>query len=317
MPEFITFGETMIRLSPSGNERLETAQQLQVHPGGAESNVAAALARLGKDAAWLSRLPDNELGRHVAQRLRGYGVDVDGVCWAEGERMGLYFAEFSQPPRPTRVRYDRLDSAFSRMTSDQLPLQIVQTAKWLHTTGITFGLTGACIETAYTLLTEARKAGLNISFDVNYRAALWSPEKAGAALAKVCMHADVVFVALRDAVALFGMDNDLHAAARQLYQQYGKTIIVSNSAAGAAGIDAAGLVECPAYPVTIVDRLVAGDSFAAGVICRLSEKASLLDALRFGAALAALKLTIPGDVALITRAEVETLLNSGGKSLVR
>jgi 2-dehydro-3-deoxygluconokinase len=318
MAEFITFGETMIRLSAPGSERIEQARCLEVHPGGAESNVAAGLARLGKSAAWLSRLPDTELGRLTAARLQMHGIDLDSVGWADqDERMGLYFVEFSQPPRPTRVRYDRADSAFSRMTPDELPLDAIRAAKWLHLTGITFGLTGSCVETAHALINEAKAARLTISFDVNYRAALWTPQQAGAALEVVCTQADVIFVALRDAVALFGMENDLYLAARQFHSRYGKTVIVTNGASGAVGIDHDGLVECAAYPVTMVDRLGAGDAFASGVICRLSEGAPLIDALRFGAALAALKLTIPGDVALVTRGEVEALLQSGEQALVR
>lgn len=322
MADFITFGETMIRLSTPGHERMEMAQTLDLHPGGAESNVATALARLGKQVAWLSRLPDNDLGRLVAGRLRAQGVDLAGVRWATGERMGLYFVEFGQPPRPTRVFYDRADSAFSHMTPVDLALPMVRAAKWLHLTGITFGLTGRCVETAHALLDEARRAGLTISFDVNYRAALWSPQKAGESLAPVCAQSDILIMALRDAVGLFGMPTHLQDAARQLYDQFqvegrAKTVIVTNGAAGAVGIDGGGLVDCEAYPVPIMERLGAGDSFTAGVICRLSEGAALVEALRFGAALAALKLTIPGDVALITRGEVEMLMKSGESALLR
>ncbi|GAB4548860.1 MAG: bifunctional 2-dehydro-3-deoxygluconokinase/2-dehydro-3-deoxygalactonoki nase [Anaerolineae bacterium] len=320
MAEFITFGETMLRLSAAGNQRLEAAQSFEVHPGGAESNVAAALARLGKSAAWISRLPDNELGRLTASRLRSYGIDLSGVSWSaaeQNERMGLYFVEFGAPPRPTRVRYDRADSAFSHMQPAELPLEMIRAAKWLHLTGITFGLLGNCTETARVLLSEARRADLIISFDVNYRAALWSPTTAGAALEPICEQAEVIFCALRDAVALFGMENHLRRATAGLHARFGKKVIVSNGSSGAAAMDAAGLVECPAFPVTIVDRVGAGDAFAAGVICRLSEGASLLDALRFGAAAAALKLTTVGDIALISRAEVEMVLRDNPPTLIR
>lgn len=320
MAEFITFGETMLRLSAAGNQRLEAAESFEVHPGGAESNVAAALARLGKPTAWISRLPDNELGRLTAARLRSYGIDLSGVSWSpaeQNERMGLYFVEFGAPPRPTRVRYDRANSAFSRMTPADLPLQLIGEAHWLHLTGITFGLQGNCTETAHALLSEARRADLTISFDVNYRAALWSPSAAGAALGPICGQADVIFCALRDAVALFGMENHLQRAAEGLFARFGKTIIISNGALGAAAIDASGFVECPAFQVTIVDRVGAGDAFAAGVICRLSEGASLLEALRFGTATAALKLTIVGDVALVTRTEVESVLGNNTQALIR
>ncbi len=315
--DFVTFGETMLRLSPPGVSRLEQVRSLDAAIGGSESNLAIALARLGKRSAWVSRLPANPLGALIENTIRQYGVDTGGVRWALGERLGLYFIEFGSAPRPTQVYYDRAGSAFSRMKPDELPTALIETSRWFHCSGITFGLSGSCIETTHAALAFARERGLTISFDVNYRARLWTPEAAGRALEPICRQADVILVALRDAQALFNAGPDARSAARSLFDRWGKTVALTCGAEGAVGCDANGLVEAPAFPVTIVDRIGAGDAFAAGVLCRISEGASLAEALQYGTAVAALKLTVAGDLALVTRAEVDELLRNRAGMLNR
>jgi 2-dehydro-3-deoxygluconokinase len=156
-----------------------------------------------------------------------------------------------------------------------------------------------------------------VSFDVNYRALLWSPEQAALALAPFCEAADVVIIAARDAQNLFGTSTDPDAAIRDLHNRWGGTVILTRSADGALGYDGSTLINCPSYESTFIDRFGVGDSFDAGLICRLVEGASLEESIRFGAAVAALKLTIPGDLALITRREVEDLITHGKLTMRR
>ncbi len=144
--DLITLGETMWRLSPPGRERLENTTTLDIHVGGAESNVAATLARVGKSVAWWARLPDNPAGRQVANTLRAQGVNTSGVRWSEG-RLGTYFVEFGGTPRPTQVIYDRADSTASQMTPDDFDWDMLHGTRWLHLTGITPALRSSCIET--------------------------------------------------------------------------------------------------------------------------------------------------------------------------
>lgn len=315
--DLLTLGESMLRLSPPGNMRLEQATQLDLFPAGAESNLAIALARLGKRAAWMSRLPDSPLGYLLANNLRQHGVDVSGIVWAAGERVGTYFVEFAAPPRSSRIWYDRAGSAASRMTPADLPLDKIAAARWLHLTGITPALSPSCAETVRAAMTHARDHGLTISFDVNYRALLWPPDVAGQALAPFCEQADYTLVAVRDAHSLFGATEDAETAARELQARFGGCVIITRGAEGSVACDGQTLVSGPGFETTIVDRVGAGDAFDAGVICRLLEGADLADALRFGAAVAALKMTIPGDVALISRAEVEDVLRGGKATLQR
>ena len=313
----MTFGECMIRLSPSGNERLEFATSLDVQIGGAESNVAINLARLGKRTGWFSRLPDNPLGRRVVNKLREMGVNTSGVVWHPDARMGTYFIEFGSDPRPIQVIYDRANSAASQLTVADLPTEQIQFARWLHLTGITAALSDSCREAIVDAIKIAKRRGVTISFDVNYRAKLWSPKEARRTVTQFCKDADVVFVAARDAVNLFGASGDFHDIARELQQLWGGTVVVSQGTDGICATDGGAVVTAKAFQVDIVDRVGAGDAMASGIICRLLEDASLQDALQFGSALAALKMTIPGDLALVSRAEVEALIDDESGSLNR
>lgn len=142
--EVVTIGEAMLRLSVPSGDRLDSAAAFEVHVGGAEANVAVALAALGRRVAWVSVLPDNSLGRRVAMTLRSYDVDIESVRWTEGARLGTYFVEMSEPPRPIRVLYDRAGSAASHMGSDDLPWPRIDEARVVHVSGITPALSASC-----------------------------------------------------------------------------------------------------------------------------------------------------------------------------
>lgn len=319
MPSYdlFTLGETMLRLAAPSPLRLAQNEQLTFSVGGAESNVAANLARLGKRVAWHSRLPNNPLGGAVAGELRRHGVLLDTLIWAEGERLGLYFVDYGHGVRPTQVWYDRADSAASRMTPQDLPFEAIAGARWLHLTGITPALSANCAETVQVAAAYAREHGLSISFDVNYRAKLWSPQQAAETLSPLCEVADYTFLAARDASGLWGIEGTGATIAQDLQTRWGGVVIVTQGEIGVAAFDGQDLSEAPAIPTQILDRIGAGDAFVSGVLCRLLESASLPDALKFGAALAALKLNIWGDIALVTRAEVEALLSQNSNELNR
>jgi 2-dehydro-3-deoxygluconokinase len=315
--DVVTLGETMLRLSPPGALRLEQASQLEMNFGGAEANVAVNLARLGKRVMWFSRLPDNPLGQQCAAALQKHGVDVSRVVWSPNERMGLYFVEYGQPPRAIRVWYDRANSAASHMTPNELPLDAIALARWLHLTGITPALSQNCAETVHAAIDFAAKNAVTISFDVNYRKLFWDAAACAATLEPLCQKAHYVILALRDAHSLWHVEGDAAQAAQTLQARWGGTVIVTWGDKGAAACDGQDSLTVPAVPTSIVDRLGAGDAFVSGVICQLLENAPLQDALRFGTAVAALKLGIVGDVAVITRQEVETLLQNIRRDLER
>lgn len=318
MYDLITLGETMLRLSPPPPLRIGQSSSLNLTFGGAESNVACNLARLGRMTSWWSRLPDNPLAHQLVAMLRYHGVDTQQVTFCEGERLGTYYIEYGTTPRGIQVWYDRANSAASKMQPRDLPSEWMQNARWLHLTGITPALSNDCNETCHTALDYAKASGSHISFDVNYRALLWKPHVAANVLESFCHQADTVFIARRDAQQLFGVIADsVQDVARTLQTRWGGTVIVTDGEVGSAGDNGTVSIHVPALSVPIVDRIGAGDAFASGVIDRLLDDAPLEEALQFGTAMASLKLSIAGDIAVVTRAEVLQALQPTSPTLRR
>lgn len=318
--DLITLGESMWRLSPPGFQRLDTTRSLDVQIGGAESNLAIGLARLGKKTAWWSRLPENPLGQHLAQTLTTFGVDVSGVSWEPNARLGTYFIEFGSAPRPTQVVYDRANSAASHMKPTDFDWSVLAESRRLHLTGITPALSVWCLETTHQAIREANAAGVEVSFDVNYRAKLWSWDECRPVMDRLASMCQLVIIAQRDARSLTQQpDASAEKLARDLHDRWkGATIVLTKGGEGALAYDGQAVYDVPAFKVpNVVDRIGAGDSFDAGLLCGLLDGLALPDALRFGHAVAAIKLTIPGDIALTSRAEVERLLAESSSDVQR
>ncbi len=318
--DFITLGETMVRLSPPNFERIAQTQSFDFQIGGAESNVAINLACLGFRTAWLSRMPENALGRKVVSVIASHGVDTAGVRFVPGERAGVYFIELAVPPRPNRVIYDRAGSAASRMSFADVDLDRIAASRWLHMTGITPALSESCLTMTAEVLRFAREHNLTVSFDVNYRALLWSPQDAGRALESMMGLCHYVFVAHRDAVALFGAPDEPHEAVGVLRRRFGcGTLVMTLGEAGAIAQTESQQVEVPqTFRVPqIVDRIGAGDAFDAGFMAAQCWGLGLEASLIYGHAMSALKLTIPGDLALFGKDELDQLVGGSGKASVR
>ncbi|MBW4436317.1 MAG: sugar kinase [Pleurocapsa minor GSE-CHR-MK-17-07R] len=304
-----SFGESMLRLSVPAGERLEAADSLRVETAGAESNVCAALAQLGWKTAWASRVPDNPLGRRIVNSLRELGVDTSLVAHVPGERLGLNFVEFSVPPRPTEVIYDRANSSAAAMSPDQLPWPDLLNTRLLHLTGITAALS----ESAFACVAEARKraaeAGVPVSFDINYRSRLWSVESARDGLLRLAQQADMLFCKLDDAQLLFGVAGDHKQIVRRLAGLFGVPMVVMTCGAhGVYGLQGDEVEHVPARKVTILDRIGAGDAMSAGVLHGWL-KGNFALGLRAGTTLAALALSQHGDMVRTHPAEFEALLD--------
>ena len=307
----------MWRLSPPGQERLEQTNTLDIHIGGAESNLAAALARLGKRVAWWSRLPENPVGRHVANAIRAQQVDVSGVRWGTG-RLGTYFVEFAPAPRATQVIYDRANSAASQMQPDDFDWGLLKQTRWLHLTGITPALSQSCLETVRHAIQEARAAGTAISFDLNYREKLWTAAQAAPILDELAAQCTLVISAKRDIQTVFQISGERETVMRRLHERWnGATVIVTAGSEGASAYAGEAVHHADVFSVPNPIRIGAGDAFDAGLLYALMEGKSLPEALTCGNALAALKLTIPGDIALITRQELETFLLNRSSEIAR
>lgn len=315
--DVLTLGETMWRMSAPSQMRLEQVTSLNVHVGGSESNTAAALSRLGKRTAWWSRLPDNPLGHHVAAALRAHGVDVDHVLYA-GARLGTYFVEYGSPPRPSQIVYDRAGSSASQMHPAEFPLSLLDQTRWLHLTGITPGLSSTCLDTVQHVLSEARARSIPVSFDINYRSRLWSWEQARPVIASLAPHCTLLIAAERDALQILQHTQSASDLAFALRDRWNiPTVVITRSEHGAVGLDSNGLVEVQAFSVQVVERIGAGDAFDAGLISGQLDGLSLADSLRLGCAAAALKLTIPGDIALISKSDVDQVLANAAAIIQR
>lgn len=315
MPTLVTFGETMLRLTPSEG-RLETTDQLDVHVGGAESNVAVAAAQLGVDATWLSKLPDSPLGRRVVAGIRQHGVEP-AVIWSEEDRQGLYYLDPGLEPRDTDVIYDRADSAVTTATPEELPVRRVREADAFYTSGITPALSETLKETTGRLLESARGADTTVMFDLNYRSKLWPPEEARVTLSELLPAVNLFVIAERDAATVFGRDGKPIDEAAVLADEFGlETVIVTRSEAGAVAYHDGTIHEQSAFDATSAHPVGTGDAFVGGFLARYLDGGALDKALEYGAATAALKRTVPGDVAVVTPAEVERVIaeETGGIS---
>jgi 2-dehydro-3-deoxygluconokinase len=325
--EIVTFGEAMIRLSPPNFRRLEQTDSLDVHIGGAELNTAVALARLGRKSAWVSRLTDNPLGRLIANRAREAGVSTEHVVWTNEDRVGLYFLEFGAAPRASSVLYDRRGAAIAGVRPGMVPWPTVFAgAKWFHVTGITPALSETAAETTREALAAARAAGVTTSMDLNYRAKLWTPAEAGRCMTDLMRYCDYLITTEEDIEKVFGIKGaDYVEAAAQVAKRFsvrGVAITLRENPLVWKNIWTAMLyhdgrtLRTRTYEVEIVDRLGAGDSFAAGFI-HGALSGDLQKGLDWGVAASALKHTIPGDFAWVTRDEVEALLKGAGMRISR
>jgi 2-dehydro-3-deoxygluconokinase len=312
--DLLTLGETMIRLSVGEGALLADCPALDIHNGGTESNVAVAVARLGNRARWLSRLTDNALGRRITYELSALGVDCSGVAWTHEDRVGTYFIEFGAPPRPTTVLYDRAHSAASKMTTSTFDLdQELTNTRILHLTGITPALSASCADLMTEIINLARAKDVHIVFDVNYRALLWPPETCAHTLAPLIEKVDTLLIGQADAGTVFGIRGTPQEVLQGAVDRFGvRQVGITLGEHGAIGLADGQIMDAPGYAVKIVDRIGAGDAFAAGVIAGLLESdfADFGLGLRYGVATSALQLTLHGDNFRLGRADVLRLLNS-------
>ncbi len=298
--DFLTLGETLLRLSPPGMQRLDQARNFEVGIGGSELNVACMLARLGRRTAWVSRLPEGPLGRIVDGEARRHGVDTRFVRWIPEARLGLMFFEPGPAPRNARVIYDRKHSAASELGFEDAPWDaLIAASARIHLSGITPALGPSCRALVGHVAQLAAAAGKPVSYDLNYRGTLTSAIEARAMLAAVAPHLELFVVAERDARDVLGFEEEAEPLAEAIAARYGVPLVALTRPPGSEPGDlllARGTVRrAPRYPAEIVDRIGAGDSFVAGLIHGLID-GDLDLAIRLAAYAAAVGLATPGDI---------------------
>jgi 2-dehydro-3-deoxygluconokinase len=327
MGRIVCFGELLLRLTPPGRELLLQNGRLDVHVGGAEANVAVGLACLGHQTAMVSRVPENALGDAAIGYLRRYGVSADGVGRSAG-RLGLYFLSAGAGLRPSSIVYDREGSSFALAGKDHFDLdRLIEGAKLLHLSGITPALGPRSAEAAIAAAEAARARGVKVSFDGNYRAQLWQrwDSDPKAILGQLVAKADILFGNHRDISLLLGRDfsgdgkDRRREAAEAAFAAFPNLQLIASTARHvddadrhriAARIDARdGASQTEEVVVAgIVDRIGAGDAFAAGVLHGVLNGQDREKAVRYGLALTCLKHSLPGDASLFTQADIDAFL---------
>jgi len=326
-PRVVTFGELMVRLSPPPGVRLQQARNLDLHFGGAEANVAVSLARFGVDAAFVTALPENDLGENAVDVLKQNGVDTRFII-RKGKRIGIYYLEHGSGLRPSKVIYDRAHSVFSEIKPSDLDWErILENSHWFHWTGITPALSDSAAASLREGLEVARKKRITVSVDLNFRRKLWSEEKAREVMTGLMAYVDILFGNEEDPTRIFGLrprKTDVVAGkldiegyrelAKELVKRFGfkkvaislrQSISASENVWSACLFNGKNFYKSPQHRVWIVDRVGTGDAFAAGVIFSLLKERTDQQALHFGVAAACLKHSIYGDFNLASEEEVE------------
>ena len=333
----ITMGELMLRLAPPGNARFIQAPVLNVEFGGGEANVAVSLANYGHHACFVSKLPAHEIGQAAVNSLRRYGVDTSFVARG-GERIGIYFQETGSAMRPGKVIYDRAHSAISEAKPGDFDFdRIFEGADWFHWTGITPALSDGAAELVLLACQAAKRHNVTVSCDLNFRAKLWTGEKARSVMTPLMEYVDVCIGNEEDAQKCLGFTPKADVEGgkteaegyrdifRQMTEKFGfkytaatlrESFSASHNGWKALIYDGKEFYESKRYDIEpIVDRVGGGDSFSGGLIHGLLTMPSMKDALEFAVAASALKHTIPGDVNLVSEAEVQSLAagNASGR----
>ena len=323
----ITFGEAMVRLAPPQFHRLEQARSLDLKVGGAELNTAVGLARLGRKTSWVSRLTDNPLGRLIANHAREGGVDTSHVLFTPEDRVGLYFLEFGSAPRASGVLYDRKNSAIAAIQPGMITWdKAFAGVRWFHLTGILPALSANAAAATLESCQAAKKHGLKVSMDLNYRAKLWTGAEAGACLGKLMEYCDLLITTEEDIEKVFGIKGSSYEeAAAKVCDKFGvKKIAITLRENPLVWLNdwtailwtPTGVLRTRSYKVEIVDRLGAGDSFAAGLIHGLLDNDDQ-KGLDWGVAMSAIKHSIPGDFAWVTADEIASTVKGGGLRTAR
>ena len=331
MKRVVCFGEIMLRLNPPGYLRIKQTTSFEASYAGGEANVAVSLVNYGDQASFVTKLPRNDLTAAALRQLRGYGVDVSHVAMG-GERLGVYFVEKGAAQRPSKVIYDRKGSAIAMAAAGDFDWPaIFADADWFHFSGITPALSDALAAICLTACQEAKKRGVTVSCDLNYRKNLWSSEKAGVVMGELMRYVDLCIANEEDADKVFGIrpaDNNVDAGrinregymdvARELCRRFNcrqvavtlrESISANDNRWSAMLYEKERACFSRSYLMHIVDRVGGGDSFGGALIYALRDGYTQQEAIEFAAAASCLKHSIEFDFNQATVDEVLALIN--------
>lgn len=339
MAKVVTMGEIMLRLSPAGNMRFVQADSFDVIYGGGEANVAVSCANYGHDAYFVTKLPEHEIGQAAVNALRRYGVNTKFIARG-GDRVGIYYAETGASMRPSKVIYDRANSAIAEAKPEDFDFDaIMEGADWFHWSGITPAISNKAAELTRLACEAAKRHGVTVSVDLNFRKKLWTSKKAISVMRPLMEYVDVCIGNEEDAELCLGFKPDANVEAgetgaegyHKIFEQMAKefkfkyvisTLRESFSATHngwkALIYNGKEFYESKRYDINpIIDRIGGGDSFSGGIIHGLLTKETQGEALEFAVAASALKHTINGDFNLVSASEVESLAGGNANGRVQ
>ena len=340
MAKIVTFGEIMLRLSPEGNDRFIQTENFRIIPGGGEANVAVSLANYGHQALYVTKLPAHEIGQIAVNALRRYGVDTSCIARG-GERIGLYYAETGASMRPSKVIYDRAHSAIAEAGTEDFDFDaIMKGAAWFHWSGITPAISDKAAHLTELACQAAKRNGVTVSVDLNFRKKLWTSEKAISVMRPLMKYVDVCIGNEEDAQLCLGFKPDADVEGgntdaagyegifRQMQKEFGFKYVVSTLRESFSATrngwkaliyDGKQFYQSKRYEIDpIIDRVGGGDSFSGGLIHgMLKYPGDQASALEFAVAASALKHTVNGDFNLVSEAEVLNLVAGGSNGRVQ
>lgn len=339
MKKIVTLGEIMLRLSPEGNRRFVQTDSFDVIWGGGEANVAVSCANYGHKAVFVTRLPLHEIGQAAVNALRRYGIDTSAIARG-GNRVGIYYCETGASMRPSKVIYDRAGSAIAEADASDFHFdEIMEGADWFHWSGITPALSDKAAELTRVACEAAKKHGVTVSVDLNFRKKLWTSEKAQQVMRPLMRYVDVCIGNEEDAELCLGFrpDADVEGGVTDaegykgifaaMMKEFGFKYVVStlresysatHNGWKAMIYDGKEFYQSKRYDINpIIDRVGGGDAFSGGLIHGLLTKSTQGEALEFAVAASALKQTINGDFNLVSSEEVEALADGNANGRVQ
>jgi len=323
MYDLVTFGEMLLRLGAPSFQKIEQANWFNIGITGGEMNTCTVASRFGLKTAHITKLPRNPLGRMVINKIREQGIDTSHIVWSEGGRVGLFYLEFGAMPRVNSVIYDRANSTMSEIKPGEVNWNsIFKGAKVFHVCGTLPALSDTAAKATKEALIAAKNKNVEVSFDLNYRAKLWSEEKAQEVLAPLMKYCDILITTEEDSYRVFKIKEDNHKlTAKKLHEEFGFKVVVitlrgnitvlRNNWSAIAYSDNQ-FYDDLTYEIELIDRVGGGDAFTGGFLyAYIKFDKDIKKCLKYGNASSALKQTIPGDLNWSTIEEVEELIKRG------
>ena len=331
--DLLALGELLLRLSPAGNERLVRGENFQKQVGGAELNVVSGSALLGLRTGIISKLPANDIGRYVTNRVRFNGVSDDYLVYDEDKdaRLGIYYYEYGAHPRKPNVVYDRKYTTINTVKPDDFPKEMYSAARCFHTTGITLALSKEARETGIEMIKRFKETGTLISFDVNFRANLWTGPEAKECVESILPYVDIFFCSEDTARLTFGKEGDVKSIMKSFAEDYPLSVVATTQrVVHSPKIHSFGSIvydvkkdtfyqEKSYENIEVVDRIGSGDAYISGALYGLLKyDMDCEKAMVYGNATAAVKNTIPGDLPSSDLKEINNIIkghNATGRQM--